>query len=383
MHRLLLSTLILILYAAVSAWCVHSLFDRWGLMENADRFDFESMLSHEAHRPWAYRVLMPALVNSTYDLLPEPAKQAVAAVSVRPRMGYDPESHLYHVTSQTLQKYYAVPVEQLTEKVRVKYHIAYAYVFASLLGALLLLRALTRFFFPGQDFLGDFGPLGFGILLPLTFRGGGYLYDFPEILFLCAAFYAAARQSPFLALVLPLAVLNKESNVLLIPVLAAGHAPFRGAPWKRNAIFVLSAVAAVTAFSAVRIGASGNPGSGAEYHLPTNLRFWLDPMTYVSWNAVIAPYSPFVPFPSGSNPVLIAMVVGFCALGWRSKPRTVRRWLLGAAVLCVPLMLVFGSSDEVRNLSLCFVPMYLAACHTLASLYGLEARGGEPGHLGS
>jgi hypothetical protein len=37
----------------------------------------------------------------------------------------------------------------------------------------------------------------------------------------------------------------------------------------------------------------------------------------------------------------------------------------------VPLLIVYGTLDEVRNFSLAFPAAYLLACHTAARLYGL------------
>jgi hypothetical protein len=103
----------------------------------------------------------------------------------------------------------------------IKYHIAYCLTYLALFVLLILTRLLTRAVYPQNIVAREMSPILFGLLLPLSFRSGGYIYDFPELVFLFATLLLMwqRRYWPCL-LLMPLAALNKES-ILLWPAICA------------------------------------------------------------------------------------------------------------------------------------------------------------------
>jgi hypothetical protein len=84
-------------------------------------------------------------------------------------------------------------------------------------------------------------------------------------------------------------------------------------------------------------------------------------------------YAPFIPFPRGGNVAWGAMISWIVWFRWREKPRMFRQLLGLAAALNFALFLLFGLEDEIRNLSLMFVPMYLVFCDSVLRLYSEKA----------
>ena len=210
------SCAVLLLYMATSAWCLASFMDKWGFREDESRFGLTQMMEHTAHRPFAYRVLVPWIVNGMGQLIPlRSVEHALDRL--------DPQENLRR--NLLRQRYFkAEGAVAWTRDVRRRYLFTYLLLFAVLVGTMFVLRKLTDVHLPGSV-LCDFAPIAFVTLLPLTFIRGGYYYDFPELLFLAASFLLAVHKRYFLLVaVFGLAVLNKESNLLLPSNPPAGFA---------------------------------------------------------------------------------------------------------------------------------------------------------------
>jgi predicted alpha/beta-hydrolase family hydrolase len=78
-----------------------------------------------------------------------------------------------------------------------------------------------------------------------------------------------------------------------------------------------------------------------------------------------------LPFPGPLNVVSIVLFGAAVLLFWREKPHRLRVAFVAMMSVLVPLLIVYGTLDEVRNLSLVFPVAYLLACHTAARLYGI------------
>ncbi len=342
-----------LVYMAIGAWCTNSFMEKWGFREREYRYGFTQMLDHTSHRPFAYRVLIPFVVNGLYDLLGPSARDRFPDLEkIRPAV----RSRFFRAEGQL----------DWTPELSLKYHITYGILYLSLLGAMFALRPLTAAFFPGQPALRDVGPLLFVTLLPLSFISGGYFYDFPELLFLAGGFAAAASRRYRLLLVLvSLATLNKETAVLvpilLWPILAANEGR-----WSAGKQVALLTVLGVGISLVVKWWLAGNPGSTVEFQLWENLRYWGKITSYFKFTDF---YAPLLPFPKGMNLMLVFVVGGTLFYGWKTKSPTLKHMLILALTINLPLLLAFSSMDELRNLSLSFVPMYIVACDTLRSWY--------------
>jgi hypothetical protein len=339
----------LLLYVAVSAIVLNLFMLEWGFRSDNARFSFDRIVTQTAHRPFAYRVLMPLTIRgvaAVLDAPTQPVRRALAPKIAHMRARY-----------QLIDAY---EFEQL---------VAYFLLLAILVGVLFVWRSIGATALPGPPLLHDIAPLIGLLLLPLTFIQGGYLYDFPELLLSSAAILCLLRRWWLLYYVaFVLAALNKESNVLLIGAFAAAAWPLLS----RTRLAVHLAIQAAIAVAIVmggRIIFAGNPGLEGELHLFDNLRFFLSPIAYANLFDI---YAPLVLTPRGFNLVSLFVFGMLFAYRWRSKPPETRRILLALVALIAPLYLALGYRDEIRVFYMAAGPLYVAGLHTVLTVYGVE-----------
>jgi len=350
-------------YLLVSSSTVNAFLVKWRTLNSA-QYGFALVLEHKTPRPYAYRVLMPTLVNGLAKL--EPIRRTLGRPLLLDRgvQRYMPPDSVAHWSAD----------------LRVKYLIAGFLMVGFLMLAMFSLRGLTRTFYPDSRVMADAGPILFGLALPLTFRGeSGFLYDFSEmgLFFLGVHLLARRRLWAFLG-VLPLILLNKESNAVVWVFSAVILLSRR--PW-RQALLHLGLQAAV--IGGILLGLwtafADSPGGMVELHAMGNLRHWSRLSTYLDFMTTGV---AFVPVPKPHNIVLLILLVWLAVSRWRSKPVLARRLFLASAILNLPLMLLFCYRDEWRNLSLMFPFYYLLACDTILRFYsddGLGLPGSSPG----
>lgn len=339
-----------LVYVFVAALVLGGFMERWGFRGDNRAFGFERMLDHSAERPYVYRVLSPAIINAGAALLPD------ALVS---------GNEGWWQRGTPLRRF-RKPGESWTLEKSVKWHVAYFYLFACLIGALLAARHLARVVCRAPPLFADFAPAVAALFLPLVFHLGAYLYDFPELLLmlLCLVALAHARSGWFYLLFLA-AILNKESNVLLVVFFVAFQ--WDRLPWRRllGHVAVQVAIGAMLLVS-LRVLFSENGGATAFFSFPVNLVFWLTPSSYVTF---FDSHAPLVPLPRGLNVVTLFTAGMLLFWAWDEKPREVRRLVVLSALVNLPLFLLFAALDELRNLSLMFPALYLAGCGTVLRVY--------------
>jgi hypothetical protein len=343
--------LIFLVYWATACLCLNSYMERWGFRAGGG---LDRMMTYTAPRPFAYRVLVPVIVNNITAAIPTQFKASL----------YD----YFDQSSEVRKRYFGGNnTDTWDADYSLKYHLTYFIDFLSLFGLILLLRQLCLVCYPGCRQLADFAPLPFAILLPLIFLRGGYFYDFPELLLLAGSFHAALRKRIWqLAFLVPLAVLNKEPDVLL-PILLAPIL-FSSLPRMRALIVtVVLLMVGGAVFLFLRVSFAGNAGSGVEYHLPENLRYWASLRSFLGFTSILA---PAIPFPKIQNVLFAIPLAALLFWRWREKPVYVKQLFCLALVVNAPLLLFFGNADEIRNLSLTFISAYLAYCHSMLSMYG-------------
>jgi hypothetical protein len=330
---------------------------KWSFREGTTRYGFVRMLDRTAHRPFVYRTLFPVVVNEISDRMP--------------RLAWDWLSTRITEYPRLLTIYWQdkTPGEPSVE-VAFKYHIAYGLLFLSLLGAMYSVRATTAAVWPGQPVLRDVAPAAFVVLLPLSFIAGGYFYDFPELLCLFLLYWLAlTRRYLWMVCLFPLAILNKESTIVL-PVLLAPIF-LRDGHRKALGLFAVMMLAGGVVFWLVRMHYSEHPGQGVEFHLWGNAYFYTQPK---AWLGFMASHAPLVPFPKGLNVVWVLFVMAMLFFGWSKKGVILKQIFWVAVAVNLPLAVLFGMRDEMRNLSLLFPAMYLLSTDTLMQLYASEFR---------
>jgi formate/nitrite transporter FocA (FNT family) len=72
-----------------------------------------------------------------------------------------------------------------------------------------------------------------------------------------------------------------------------------------------------------------------------------------------------VPGPSGAFVGTLAVLALVVARGWPASPPALRRHLLLAATINLPLLLVFSATGELRNLSFLYVGLALLVARAM------------------
>jgi hypothetical protein len=343
------------LYVIVAAVVLNTFMNQWGFRARSPRYGFKALITYSAHRPFAFRALAPAIINGVTALLPASRlEQLVEWDLTRPQADHP---------SLSAHRRFGWGGRPMPEQ-----YVAYLVLWAVAFLLLVATRRLTRLAMDYPDAFVDWAPVVALLVLPLSFSRGGYLYDFPELLLVTTAIGLLLERRWLLYYAcFTLACLNKETAILLVVYCLALH-------WKRLSRGRLLAHAGAHAMLGLPILAwqrftfAANPGANAEFQLWDNLRFLLSP---ASWARFWDPYGPLLPFPGPFNVVSLVLFGAAVLLFWREKPHRLRVAFVAMMSVLVPLLIVYGTLDEVRNLSLVFPVAYLLACHTTARLYGI------------
>lgn len=341
--------LLMLLYIVVSAWCLDTYMRNYGFNEYDNiRWGLQRSLDFTGWQPVVHRALMPLIVNGATNILPDDAVKLISDHS-------------------GMWKYLKAPKAGLwTPEFATKYTLMYFLCFSGLLWCLLVLRSLTKALVADIPVLCDFAPLGFVVLLPLSFVEGGFQYDFFELPFLASAYLLAFYRKYFwLAAMIPLSILNKET-ALLVPLLVF-PITYKNEGWAKSlklSLFLLGL--GIITYICIIFTFRESPAVAVENPWLKHLVFLLKPTTYFRF---FAPYASMIPLPRGLNLLWLAFLAFNIWFGWEYKKRVVRQMFGIATALNIPLFILFVSSDEVRDLSLIFVPLYLLSCGSLVLLY--------------
>ena len=338
---------IILLTYALASFCVLHIFmlnNGWFRELKDWSFSFDRMVSFTADRPFAYRVLMPALVNAGACVFPKDFLR-------EHRQWLIEGSPLVRYSKNTFFRY---------ESIALKVHLAYFYLYLSLVFLLYAVRSITKYLYAFPAVFADAAPALALLFLPLTFGWGGHIYDFPELLLSALCLLCIIKKKwLFYYPLFVLAILNKEVNVLLILFFAAfcQDTMAKKDLLKHAAAQVLIGATLVVW---VRILFADNPQvAGLEDYWKHNIRYWLNPKSYfLFWDA----YHLGLPiFPRGSNILLIALTAFFVFYKWKDKPLRIKRLFIYTSTFTIPLFMYGGWADEIRALSLMFPAIYLLA----------------------
>jgi hypothetical protein len=346
---------ILLIYMAVSASVLDTFMQTRSLREGGAEFGFSKMLDGSADRPYVYRQLVPIIANYAASLVSPEEQSALVALYLDPY-------HLKQLYFEKSKYHMKDTIEVWTPGYAIKYHMVYFILFLSLLGTLYCLRALIPTVSANENPLTPFVPVLFILLLPLSFMHGNYYYDFVEILLLSLLLLTAIKgYYAWWMLLLPLAVLNKESNIL-VPVLYAAVMIGNCSRWRSRIYIAIGFIVSVAVYIFIKHKFSQNPGGGVMWQFGKNIGFWLNPESYLLWHDF---YAPMILFPRGFNIILLAVLAGLLFWQWGNKPLFTKRLFIVAMLINIPLFLLFCWQDEMRNLSFLYLPVYLLIVHTL------------------
>jgi hypothetical protein len=306
------------LLGLASAW-VLAIFLRPALhhlgINDYERSLFVPMVEGTAYRPYVERALLPLVVRGLSSAVPAGGRDALARV----------------VRSRSFLKRGFSRLRWEPEQAH-RYFLATALLFLSYLGFAHYAAKLTIVTCGLTDGLRPRALVGVPALLglPPLFFYTSFLYD-PVQLFLFAAalYFLARRHVAKLAGLFPLCCLNKETALLLIPIVALTLRDGKGD--RHRGVLAWLVICWVVVKASLAFAFRANPGATVEFHLLDHNLLWL------------------------TRPWTLADLVGWAIVAclllfrWKDKPR-----LLTTSFLCIlpPLVFfaaLFGYIDEWRG----------------------------------
>ncbi|MBR8052536.1 hypothetical protein [Burkholderia vietnamiensis] len=329
----------------------NSMLLKWGFRDDqkgdfATSYSLVGMMNGEAPKPYVYRSSFPRAANWVAEWLGQ-EKQEKLFKSIK---RHDSLHNAYFTS---------VPEEYWTPTVALVYHLTYIAIVLSTLFALLLVYKLARLH--GLSFGHSVGFLAaFSFVYPLTFQQGGYYYDFFELLgVLGACYFLLKKRMVACTLMISIFSLNKETFFLVPLALFSLHE--RDVPvLKRVGWLVLQLVICAGTRHFIMSGYEANAGGFVEFHVWDNLKFWLNPMSYLSFYNLIG---KGIFTPSLENPLMLVPLALFFGSAWRATPRRYRIYFFAAFLPVLVLFFFFGYRDEARNFSVVFPAIVLIALH--------------------
>jgi hypothetical protein len=333
-----------LLYLVASLFALQSFLVHW---EGGLRFELEPTLAFAMPRPYAYRVLVPLLIRGFASAIPAPAARWAVA-------------HWGHGVPG-----FAAARAGCAGPPTLGFLVATWLMLGSLWGAAHVWRALLRRTFPGRAAMADVLPALALLALPATFAGGGFIYDFPELLLVSASFLALrSRRWALWYALLPLAVLNKEASALVVVWWIAELPSLPRRSWWRH--MLASAALAGCVVVALWWVFRESPGFVAQPNFGHNLRYWAS----LRW--LLATQDAFgtgLPVPVAFNAVNLACVGALWSSGRRHVPAEVARAFAVSCAAVAPLLLLFGFEDEIRVFAVAAPPLVVLAGGVASSFY--------------
>lgn len=311
-----------------------------------------SMMEGTAPKPYVYRSTFAKVAKQIAGQLSPTLQQKLFKSITR----YDSLHHSY---------FSGVPDSFWTPTVAITYHIVYFFVVLSMALALWLVYKLARMH--GLSFGQALGFLaGFSFIYPLTFQQGAYYYDFIEILGVFAACYFLLKRWMIpCTLAIALFSFNKETFFLVPLGLFFLHS--QDVPMRRRIGWLVAQLACcLVSRHFIMSGYEANSGGFVEFHAKENLLFWLNPQSYLRFYNLIA---KGILTPGLQNPLILVPAIVFFRHAWRETGARSRRYFFASFMPVALLFLLFGYTDEARNLSLAFPAVVLVAL-SAASRFG-------------
>jgi hypothetical protein len=349
--------LLVFVFFLVAAASFNGYFTKWTFRDGEPNFGIEKMLDATARRPYVYRQLLPQTAN----VIDRHTPQSIKSFFMR-------------------RNYIAMTFAGATAAGDPRYAFRYGVVLALSFGCLFLCVMLLSSVI--EDFTSNRAASIIAacvslLLTPVILTRGGYFYDPPEWLFIVAAFKIARKGNIWLLLPLAgVATLNKESFPAFLPVLV----PILLSRFSKAEIAVPFSLAAGLSLATnvlVKKAFSGNPGAMMENHFLENIVYYCNPLHYFKWE-----YTYSILFPRGCNIINIMLLAVVIGSTWKSLSKPMQQTFMVAALINMPLFFGFCWFDELRNLSMLFVPVSVMMAHYIARMMkgedGIGASAGSP-----
>lgn len=315
----------------ISAASFSGFYAKWGFRNELPRLSLDAMLDGNASRPFAYRRLVVDAVNLIDREAPSRIKDGAKRVLRMSKFHFAFPEVVHNDSSKAL-------------RFELVYVITYLSVVALLLASYRFAKSEGL-----QPIAAGIGATIFIILFPMLMSNGGYFYDYLESFFF-VLFLLLARKGcwPAMLLVALLATWNKESffffALTAFPLLRERKSLLASAM-----IIAASIAIAGLTYEMQRIRFAANAGAATESHIAEQLHYFMAG-TFLLQPEVT--YGLPLPHPF-SLPWILAIGIA-SAIGWRFVTAGMRQQIVLAAVINIPLFLLFCAAGETRNLSMLF-----------------------------
>jgi hypothetical protein len=273
------------------------------------------MVSGTAYRPFVYRQLAPTAIGMVDKLLPARVKDKIEAKFTTGGLHSD------------FARYMRWTPGQMTISV-----LAVGFVFGCLVGLMYALRWMSKLVYDCSPIMHDIAPILVVSTLPIFWWEHKYIYD-PSVMVLStlAIGLTIARKPAWYYLVFALAVLNKETSLLLIPVFAiiSRHLGMSSKRLCGHIAIQMLIWISVCAWLHSRYG--HNPGTSLEFHL-------------LDHNLALV-------YLRSKLRSCLFVIFAFIVLrpGWMHVPLYIRRGFALTTVVLFVLTLLFGWIEEIRD----------------------------------
>lgn len=320
--------LLVFIMVIVTAASYHGFFAKHTFVDSGVRNSFSLIIEEKAHRPFVHRQLLPITTKFVVSNLPDNIKNELE-------------------NSRFIEKNY------IKAKPPIKYHSEYVLLYILCYLAFLsstFMIALVLMETTGNKVASLLASLIFALIFPLLETGGGYYYDFFEVLFFVLAIYLAihGRYVSFFMMV-PLAELNKEAFLFFIPML---YPFFRKnlSKYKSCLLIAFGIIISGVTYCWIKQQFLGNPGGMVEFQLGNHVRNLFNWYSYVAWEVnygIITGSQMFL--------LYIFMVAYIIRQSWNNLSGS---WKLHTKIVVTiqwPLYIFFCAPGELRNLSMFYV----------------------------
>lgn len=336
---------IFVLLLLASAASHHGFFSKYALRDGEIPFAAAKVLDGTAHRPFAYRYLLPATANAIHDLMPESVQEGA-----RQRLENRAGTPWRLNTPESQDSRYAV-----------RYYLLYYLSFFFAFSAALALYCFTAHI-SGDPPSALIATCLLMLMMPVLQSMGGYYYDFPELFFMAATALMAVQRRRIALLVLAiLGAANKESFIFFTLCLAPLFV--RRSTWRVD-VALLAGIMALElgVYAMIRNAFADNPGGTVQSWIGEHVSAAFNWKNYV---AIEVTYGLFMP--QAMTIVWLGFYALIAAVGWPRMGQDMRYFTLVALGLNIPLYLLFCYPGEARNLSMLFVPLAALAVYVVGS----------------
>lgn len=335
----------LILTISAAGFC--GFFIKWSFRDEPDsNFGFVAMMEDTAKRPFIHRQLLPVIVKSTAEKIPENVKEKLSANLIE---------------KQHIEKRFAQA--QIPPKYVLEYYLMFALCFLSFIAAIWILRSLLSEVL-NDEVAGTLGAMLFALIFPYFEVLGGYYYDILEILFMFMAAKFALRGN-FIALMIlvPLATWNKESFLFflatLYPLTRLHFDTKKSAAITLGTMFISG-----LAYLYVREMFINNPGDAADGRFIEHMENLFDIGSYFLTDSIYG-----TPLPSRMFFLHVIYVLFIAKTSWRKLSDAWRTHIKIALVINGILYFMYVVPGELRDLSMLYISLMILTSYFIRDIF--------------